>query len=84
RAAESIYAGATCHLHMSKKKISNCVNTTARVIAWALTEGKDFDFVFKNFGILECRGRRVVFRFFEDLLRNMDRSRILAKAFLQV
>ncbi|XP_075376747.1 putative coiled-coil domain-containing protein 144C [Mycteria americana] len=53
------------------------------VIAWALTKGKDFNFVFKRFSILVCRGRRVVMRFFEDLLRDVDKTRILASTFLQ-
>ncbi|KAM6236786.1 uncharacterized protein M6G45_013495 [Spheniscus humboldti] len=42
-----------------------------------------FNFVFKNFGILVCRGRRVVMRFFEDLRRDVDKTGILANAFLR-
>ncbi|KFM10474.1 hypothetical protein AS27_11502, partial [Aptenodytes forsteri] len=81
---ELICAEATLHLHIPEKKVLKCVEATMKVIAWALTEGKDFDFVFKNFGILVCRGRRVVMRFFEDLLRDVDKTGILANAFLQV
>ncbi|KFQ95723.1 hypothetical protein Y956_03167, partial [Nipponia nippon] len=82
--AKLIYAEAAFRLHIPEKKVWKCVEATMKVIAWALTEGKDFDFVFKNFGILVCRGRRVVMRFFEELLRDVDKSGVLADAFLQV
>ncbi|KAM7084054.1 uncharacterized protein J5F26_013542 isoform 2-T2 [Ciconia maguari] len=75
--AELIYTEAALRLSIPKKKVLKCVEATVRVIAWALTEGKDFDFVFKSFGILVCRGRRVVMRFFEDLLQDVDKTGIL-------
>ena len=82
--AELIYAEVAFYLSIPKKKVLKCVKATTNVIAWALTEGKDFDFVFKNFGILVCRGRRVVMRFFEDLLRDVDKTGILANTALRV
>lgn len=82
--AELIYAEAAFQLCIPKKRVLKCVKATTNVIAWALTEGKDFDFVFKNFGILVCRGGRVVMRFFEDLLREVDKTGILANTSLQV
>ncbi|XP_074970274.1 uncharacterized protein LOC142066568 isoform X2 [Phalacrocorax aristotelis] len=81
--AELIYAEVAFYLSIPKKKVLKCVKATTNVIAWALTEGKDFDFVFKNFGILVCRGRRVVMRFFEDLLRDVDKTGILANTALR-
>lgn len=82
--AELIYAEAALRLRLPEKKVLKCVEATVKVITWALTEGKDFDFVFKNFGVLVCRGKRVVMRFFEDLLRDVDETGILANTFLQV
>ncbi|KAM6046158.1 coiled-coil domain-containing protein 81-like [Theristicus caerulescens] len=82
--AKLIYAEAALRLHIPEKRVLKCIEATVKVIAWALTEGKHFDFVFKDFGILVCRGRRVVMRFFEDLLRDMDETGTLVNAFLQI
>ena len=82
--AELIYAEAAFRLRIPEKRVLTCVDATMKVMAWALSEGKDLDFVFKNLGMLVCRGKRVVLRFFEDLLRDVDKTGILANTFLQV
>ncbi|XP_064902711.1 coiled-coil domain-containing protein 81-like [Columba livia] len=84
KVSELIYAEAALRLHMPKKKVLKCLEATMIVIAWALTEGKDFDVVFKNLGILVCRGKTVIMRFFEDLLRDVDKTGVLVNNFLQV
>nr|XP_021156006.1 uncharacterized protein LOC110365784 isoform X2 [Columba livia] len=83
KVSELIYAEAALRLHMPKKKVLKCLEATMIVIAWALTEGKDFDVVFKNLGILVCRGKTVIMRFFEDLLRDVDKTGVLVNNFLQ-
>ena len=82
--AELIYAEAAFRLRIPEKRVLTCVDATVKVMAWALSEGKDLDFVFKNLGVLVCRGKRVVLQFFEDLLRDVDKTGILANTFLQV
>lgn len=84
KVSELIYAKAALRLHMPKKKVLKCLEATMIVIAWALTEGKDFDVVFKNLGILVCRGKTVIMRFFEDLLRDVDKTGVLVNNFLRV
>ncbi|KAM6116757.1 uncharacterized protein FYN12_010906 [Phoenicopterus ruber ruber] len=81
--AKLIYTKAALRLHIPRKRVLKCIEATVKVIVWALAEGKDFDFVFKNFGVLVCRGRRVVMRFLEDLLRDVDKTGILANTYLQ-
>ena len=81
---EVIYAEVALRLHIPKAKVLKCIEATMKVFAWALSERKNFDFVFKNIGILVCREGSVIMRFFEDLLRDMDKTGKLANAFLQV
>lgn len=84
KVSELIYAKAALRLRTPKKKVLKCLEATTIVIAWALTEGKDFDVVFKNLGILVCRGKTVIMRFFEDLLQDVDKTGVLVNNFLQV
>ena len=81
---EVIYAEVALRLHIAKAKVLKCIEATMKVFAWALSERKNFDFVFKNIGILVCREGSVIMRFFEDLLRDVDKTGKLANAFLQV
>ncbi|KFQ96441.1 Coiled-coil domain-containing protein 81, partial [Nipponia nippon] len=83
-AAEVIYTEVALRLHVPKEKVLKCIKATVKVFVWALSKGKNFDFVFKNVGILLCREGRVTMRFFENLLREVDKTGKLANAFLQV
>lgn len=51
---ELIYAKVAFHLCIPEKKVLTCVEAAMKVIVWALTEGKVFNFVFKIFSILVC------------------------------
>ncbi|NWH44551.1 CCD81 protein, partial [Fregata magnificens] len=82
--AEVIYTEVALRLHIPKAKVLKCIEATMKVFVWALSKQKNFDFVFKNLGILVCRKGRVIMRFFEDLLRDVDKTGKLANSFLQV
>ncbi|KAM6046178.1 coiled-coil domain-containing protein 81-like [Theristicus caerulescens] len=82
-AAEVIYAEVALRLHIPKKKVLKCIEATTKVFVWALSKGKNVDFVLRNVGILVCREGRVTMRFYENLLRDVDKTGKLANAFLQ-
>ncbi|KAM8795454.1 ATPase family AAA domain-containing protein 2-like [Eudromia elegans] len=69
--------------HLSLQKVSVCLRATETLLVWALSRGEDFDFVFKNIGVLVCRERKVTMRFYEDFLKEVDETGNLSKSFLR-
>ena len=53
-AAEANSAQVGVRTQVSKWKVSFCLEVTLKLFVWALSEGKDFDSVFKNVGVLVC------------------------------
>ncbi|NXQ55007.1 CCD81 protein, partial [Anthoscopus minutus] len=84
KADELVCDEVALRLHKPKATIVMCVKATLKICEWALSSGQNFDFVFKDIGILVCRGNRVVMRFFEDLVREVAQSQRLAEGLLQV
>ncbi|XP_058710818.1 coiled-coil domain-containing protein 81 [Poecile atricapillus] len=83
KADELICAEVALRLHKPKATIVTCIKATLKICEWALSSGQNFDFVFKDIGILVCRGNHVVMRFFEDLVREVAQSQCLAEGLLQ-
>ncbi|KAM8792412.1 ATPase family AAA domain-containing protein 2-like [Eudromia elegans] len=69
--------------HLSLQKVSVCLRAAETLLVWALSRGEDFDFVFKNIGVLVCRERKVTMRFYEDFLKEVDETGKLSKSFLR-
>ncbi|XP_056363888.1 coiled-coil domain-containing protein 81-like [Oenanthe melanoleuca] len=83
KADELVCAEVALRLHKPKATIVMCIKATLKICEWALSSGQNFDFVFKDIGILVCRGNHVVMRFFEDLVRRVAQSQYLAEGLLQ-
>ncbi|XP_032935754.1 coiled-coil domain-containing protein 81-like isoform X3 [Catharus ustulatus] len=83
KADELICAEVALHLHKPKATIVMCIEATLKICEWALSSGENFDFVFKDIGVLVCRRNHVVMRFFEDLVRKVAQSQHLAEGLLQ-
>ncbi|NXU16330.1 CCD81 protein, partial [Pardalotus punctatus] len=81
---ELVCAEVALRLHKSKATIVMCIEATVKICEWALSSGQNFDFVFKDIGILMCRGNQVAMRFFEDLVQEVAQSEHLAEGLLQV
>lgn len=84
KADELVCAEVALRLHKPKATIVMCVEATIKICEWALSSGQNFDFVFKDIGVLVCRGNHVAMRFFEDLVREVAQSKRLAEGLLQV
>lgn len=84
KADELICAEVALHLHKPKATIVMCIEATLKICEWALSSGQNFDFVFKDIGVLVCRRNHVVMRFFEDLVQKVAQSQHLAEGLLQV
>lgn len=84
KADELVCAEVALRLHKSKATIITCVKATLKICEWALSSGQNFDFVFKDIGVLVCRGKRTVMRFFEGLVREVAQSQSVADSLLQV
>ncbi|XP_027564403.1 coiled-coil domain-containing protein 81-like, partial [Neopelma chrysocephalum] len=84
KADELLCAEVALRLHVPKATVVMCVKATMRVFEWALSSGQNFDFVFKDIGVLLCRGGHVDMRFFEELAREVAQSENLADSLLQV
>ncbi|XP_063032777.1 coiled-coil domain-containing protein 81 [Melospiza melodia melodia] len=80
---ELICAEVAQHLHKPKATIMTCIKATLQICEWALSSGKNFDFVFKDIGVLLCRGKHVVMRFFEGLVQEVAQLQGLAEGLLQ-
>ncbi|XP_014743857.1 PREDICTED: coiled-coil domain-containing protein 81 [Sturnus vulgaris] len=83
KADELVCAEVALRLHKPKATIMMCIEATLKICEWALSSGQNFDFVFKDIGILVCRGNHVVMRFFEDLVQKVAQSQHLAEGLLQ-
>lgn len=84
KADELVCAEVALRLHKPKATIVMCIKATLKICEWGLSSGQNFDFVFKDIGVLVCRGTYVVMRFFEDLIREVAQSQCLAEGLLQV
>lgn len=84
KANELVCAEVALRLHKPKATIVMCIEATLKICVWALASGQNFDFVFKNIGVLVCRGSHVAMRFFESLIREVAQSERLAEGLLQV
>ncbi|XP_027567595.2 coiled-coil domain-containing protein 81-like [Pipra filicauda] len=83
KADELVCAEVALRLHVPKATVVMCIKATTRVFEWALSSRQNFDFVFKDIGVLVCRGGHVAMRFFEDLAREVAQSENLADSLLQ-
>ncbi|XP_017934911.2 coiled-coil domain-containing protein 81-like [Manacus vitellinus] len=83
RADELVCAEVALRLHVPKATVVMCIKATTRVFEWALASRQNFDFMFKDIGVLVCRGGHVAMRFFEDLAREVAQSENLADSLLQ-
>lgn len=84
KADELVCAEVALRLHKPMATIVMCIKATLRICEWALSSGQNFDFVFKDIGVLVCRGNYVAMRFFEDLVREVAQSQCLAEGLLHV
>ncbi|XP_041878168.1 uncharacterized protein LOC121661742 isoform X2 [Corvus kubaryi] len=80
---ELVCAEVSLRLHKPKATIMMCIEATLKICVWALASGQNFDFVFKDIGVLVCRGSHVAMRFFEGLIREVAQSEHLAEGLLQ-
>lgn len=83
KADELVCAEVALRLHKPKATIVMCIEATIKICEWALSSGQNFDFVFKDIGVLVCRGNHVAMRFFEDLVREVAQLEYLAEGLLQ-
>ncbi|XP_017687443.1 PREDICTED: coiled-coil domain-containing protein 81-like [Lepidothrix coronata] len=83
KADELVCAEVALRLHVPKATVVMCIKATTRVFEWALSSRQNFDFVFKDIGVLVCRGGHVAMRFFEGLAREVAQSENLADSLLQ-
>ncbi|XP_064253547.1 coiled-coil domain-containing protein 81-like isoform X2 [Passer domesticus] len=83
KADELVCAEVALRLHKPKATIVMCIKATLRICEWALSSGQNFDFVFRDIGVLVCRGHHVSMRFFEGLVRDVAQSQHLADGLLQ-
>nr|XP_030145100.3 coiled-coil domain-containing protein 81-like isoform X2 [Taeniopygia guttata] len=83
KADELVCAEVALRLHKSKATIITCVKATLKICEWALSSGQNLDFVFKDIGVLVCRGKHVAMRFFEGLVREVAQSQSVADSLLQ-
>ncbi|XP_053853282.1 coiled-coil domain-containing protein 81-like [Vidua macroura] len=83
KADELVCAEVALRLHKPKATIVMCIKATLKICEWALSSGQNFEFVFKDIGVLVCRGKHVAMRFFEDLVREVAQSQSVADSLLQ-
>ncbi|XP_077046302.1 coiled-coil domain-containing protein 81 [Agelaius phoeniceus] len=82
KADELVCAEVALRLHKPKATIVLCIKATLSICEWALSSGKNFDFVFKDIGVLLCRGKHVAMRFFEGLVQEVAQLQGLAEGLL--
>ncbi|CAN8198566.1 unnamed protein product [Coccothraustes coccothraustes] len=83
KADELVCAEVALRLHKPKATIVMCIQATLKICEWALSSGQNLDFVFKDLGVLVCRGKHVAMRFSEGLVREVARSQCLTEGLLQ-